>query len=139
MKTIGTILGVIALLLVAGAIGYYVVQRQPVETSEPVVLDEPDSGASITSPLTVRGRAKGTWFFEASFPVVLTDAAGVVIAQVPAQAQSDWMTPEFVPFEATLAFSSQPSGSRGFVVLKKDNPSGLPENDDSRTIPVVFK
>jgi hypothetical protein len=89
--------------------------------------------------LVVTGRARGTWFFEASFPVVLTDSSGNVIAQTPAQAQSDWMTTDWVPFRATLTFPAQKSGQRGFLILKKDNPSGLPQYEDSRQITIYFK
>lgn len=108
-----------------------------------VVLDEPRPGDRISSPLTVRGRARGTWFFEASFPVVLTDWDGRIIAQVPAQATDEWMTTDFVPFEATLNFTV-PAGpgdgtNRGFLILRKDNPSGLPEHDDSREIMIHFE
>lgn len=104
-----------------------------------IVVDSPKAEGSISSPVTITGKARGTWYFEASFPVNILDASGKVIAEVPAQAQSDWMTSEFVPFEATLAFPAQPAGSNGSIVLKKDNPSGLPEHDDSITIPIVFK
>lgn len=103
-----------------------------------VVVDAPLPGATISSPLTVTGRARGNWYFEASFPVVLKTAGGAVLAQAPAQAQGDWMTTDWVPFSVTLTFPSQPSGLAGVLVLEKDNPSGLPQNDDVRTIDVVF-
>lgn len=109
-----------------------------------VILDEPLPESFVSSPLTVRGKARGTWFFEASFPVILTDWDGRIIAETYAQAQSDWMTTEFVPFEATVTFDT-PAGpginqpNRGFLILKKDNPSDLPEFDDAREIMVFFK
>src|SRR3989338_3617253 len=59
-------------------------------------------GDRIGSPLTITGEARGTGFFEASFPVVLTDWDGRIIAQMPAQAQGEWMTTEYVPFSVTL-------------------------------------
>ncbi len=92
-----------------------------------------------TTSLTVAGEALGAWFFEASFPAVLTDWNGKVLAQVPAQAQGDWMKAGFVAFKATLAFPKQVSGSRGYVILKNDNPSGDPARNKSVQIPVVFK
>lgn len=143
MKTSLTILGLVVVLLAAIGTGY-LLMRQPTASPTPtpddtIVITAPMPQAVVSSPLRVAGRARGTWYFEASFPVVLTNASGTVIAQVPAQAQGDWMTTAFVPFEATLTFASQSSGTVGSLILKKDNPSGLPENDDSRTIPVVFK
>jgi hypothetical protein len=93
----------------------------------------------ITSPLTITGQARGTWFFEASFPVVLTDWDGKIIAQGIATAKSDWMTENFVPFEAKLEFTKPVYNNRGTLILKKDNPSGLPQYDQAYEIPVVFK
>jgi hypothetical protein len=49
------------------------------------------------------------------------------------------MTTEYVRFSAALEFTAPAAGSRGTLIFKKDNPSGLPEHDDSREVPVVFK
>lgn len=137
MKTSFLILGLAVLLIAAGAVGYFLTKT---ETSDSmIVIDQPTANARISSPLRVTGTARGTWYFEATFPVQLTDASGALIAQTYAQAKGDWMTTEFVPFESTVTFAAQPSGSRGTLILKKDNPSGLSANDDSRTIEVIFK
>lgn len=98
---------------------------------------EPISGATISSPLTITGKARGTWYFEASFPVKLLDANGNELAVTPAQAQGDWMTENYVPFKAELNFDA-PLTATGTLVLEKDNPSGLPENADELRIPVKF-
>lgn len=95
-----------------------------------------EAGDTVTSPLTVTGEASG-WYFEASFPVRLLDGHGNEIAVAPAQAQSDWMTENYVPFSVTLTFTT-PSTTTGTLVLERDNPSGLPENDESIQIPVQF-
>ncbi|MDP4010297.1 MAG: Gmad2 immunoglobulin-like domain-containing protein [Candidatus Spechtbacteria bacterium] len=97
-------------------------------------LSSPRPNEVIKSPLTITGEARGYWFFEASFPVILTDWDGKIIAQHYAEAQSEWMTEELVPFKATLQFEN-PSwdadfSKRGTLILQKDNPSGLPEHDD---------
>lgn len=109
-----------------------------------ITVDSPKPGDTISSTtITVTGKARGTWYFEASFPVVLTDWDGRIIAQGPAQAQSDWMTQDFVPFKITLNFTKpvagDPAANRGFLILKKDNPSGDPARDQSVEIPVFFK
>lgn len=96
-----------------------------------------NSNQVVTSPLTVGGVARGYWYFEASFPVELRDGNGKILAQGPATARSDWMTEEFVPFSITLTFA-QPTTATGTLILRKDNPSGLPENDDELRIPVRF-
>lgn len=94
-------------------------------------------GDQVSSPLTVTGEARGYWYFEASFPVELLDANGAQMAIKPAQAQSDWMTENFVPFSVTLTYPT-PATATGTLMLRKDNPSGEPQNDDFLAIPVVF-
>ncbi len=91
----------------------------------------------VTSPLMVTGEARGTWYFEASFPVTVRDANDQVLGTGVAQAQGEWMTIEFVPFQVTVSFNTS-STSNGFLVLHKDNPSGLPENDAEVRIPIRF-
>lgn len=95
------------------------------------------SGDIIKSPLTVEGEARGYWFFEASFPVRLLDGNGKQIAIGIAQAQSEWMTTEFVPFKTVLTFAA-PITPNGTLVLEKDNPSGLPEHADELRISIRF-
>jgi len=102
-----------------------------------IKIDSPRPNAKLSSPLTVTGQARGTWYFEASFPVILVDADNNELGRGVAQAQSDWMTEEFVPFKATLEFKT-PATATGMLLLKKDNPSGLPENDNQLTVPVQF-
>lgn len=99
----------------------------------------PQPGSTITSPLTVSGEARGTWYFEAVFPIDVLDAQGNKIGGAYAQADGEWMTTDFVPFTSIpITFTTQPAGSKGTLLLKKDNPSGLPEHDDQLLVPVVF-
>ena len=105
---------------------------------EVIILDAPMPNSTISSPQSVSGQARGWWFFEADFPVEVKDAGGTTIGTGIATAQSPWMTNNFVPFIATVTFPSQPSGSTGTLILHRDNPSGEPANDDSRSIPIYF-
>lgn len=143
MKKTIAIIGI--LLIALFAIWYFLVTKDSV----PVAIDDksglirvnsPKPNEIIKSPLVVTGEARGSWFFEASFPVILTDWDGKMVAQGVAQAQSDWMTADFVPYEAKLIFTVSPSvyNRKGTLILKKDNPSGLPANDASLEIPVFF-
>lgn len=99
----------------------------------------PRAGDAVGSPLTVTGEARGTWFFEATFPVVVVDWDGRIIGESYATAQDNWMTEDFVPFSATLTFVAPTLYNRGAIILQKSNPSGLPEYDDALEIPVIFK
>lgn len=102
-----------------------------------ITVTNVSANQNITSPLVVTGEARGNWYFEASFPVELRDGNGTLIAQKPAQAIGEWMTTSFVPFSVTLSFA-KPSTATGTLILRNDNPSGLPENDRSISIPVRF-
>lgn len=104
-----------------------------------IVVTSPTSGGTVTSPLTVSGRARGPWFFEASFPLVLVDWDGRIIAEGHATADGEWMTEEFVDFTGTVEFEKPTFDTRGTLILRKDNPSGLPEHDDAIEVPVVFE
>ncbi len=98
----------------------------------------PRPGEIIKSPLIATGQARGYWFFEASFPVYILNDKNEIIGVGFATADDDWMTENFVPFSAEVQFD--PKGAKnGFVILKKDNPSGLPEHDDELRIPVKFE
>lgn len=107
------------------------------EKMDLIRIDAPRPNASITSPLVIGGEARGYWYFEASFPIELRDANGNILAQHYATAQGEWMTEEFVPYKAELTFAT-PTTATGTLILRKDNPSGLPENDDALTVPVRF-
>lgn len=96
---------------------------------------EPESGATVESPLRLVGEAPGPWFFEASFPYRLVSAGGEVLATGAATADGDWMTEGMVPFEVTVEFTVS-EATDAVLRLQKDNPSGLPENDASIEVPL---
>ena len=106
---------------------------------ETIRVFAPTPGMVITSPLAIRGEARGSWFFEANAPATLTDANGTVIMSVGLQADADWMTSDFVPFSGQLTFTSPGYGQQGYLIIANDNPSGLPENSKWVKIPVIFK
>lgn len=91
----------------------------------------------ITSPLLIKGVARGSWFFEAVFPIRLVAEDGTLLTSGIAKADSDWKTNAFVPFHAQLIFTSLGHTS-GVVEFQKDNPSGLTQTNDEFTIPVTF-
>lgn len=109
------------------------------EKSDLIKLETPRPNQSVKSPLTVKGQARGIWFFEGSFPIILTDWDGLIIGQGIAVAQGEWMTEEFVPFAAVIEFEAPKYKNNGTLILQKDNPSGLPEHDDALEIPVFFE
>lgn len=103
-----------------------------------IVVAIPSPGSVTGKEFTVVGEARGNWYFEASFPIELQDEAGNVLATGIAQAQSDWMTTDFVPFMADIIAPSEFIGP-AVLVLKKDNASGLPEHDASISFPITVE
>ncbi len=108
------------------------------EKTDLIRIDYPRPNQKISSPLNIAGQARGTWFFEGDFPVILKSADNTVLAETYASAQSNWMTEDFVEFRSELIFT-KPGTAKGLLILKKDNPSDLPENEDALEIPVFFE
>lgn len=103
-----------------------------------VTVTSPAAHATVGHTLVVAGEAPGPWYFEASFPIKVVDKDGNVLGQGPAQAQRDWMIDQLVPFTATITLDPLYHGPATLALLK-DNPSGLPENDDSLEVPIVIQ
>ena len=140
--------GIIALALILLGVYVYkndtlVAETKTVEVGDKsnlIVVTIPEGGRAITSPLTVGGQARGNWYFEGTFPIDVLAADGSVIGKGLATAQGEWMTEEFVPFTGSITSTAPREGMKsGIVLFKKDNPSGLPENEDSLAVPVQFK
>lgn len=109
-----------------------------------IKIASPLPNTIIANQFALTGEARGQWFFEGSFPIFLTNWDGLIIYEGFASARGEWMTTEFVPFSTNVTFTSPyQSGDpdfmkNGTLILKKDNPSDLPELDDALEIPVRF-
>lgn len=117
-----------------GEPSYTNTSEDEIRVSSPVV------GQVITSPFTVTGEARGSWFFEATAPMVVVDWDGRIIGEGYVTAVGDWMTDEFVPFEGEVTFTPDISvSSAGALILQKSNASDLPENDAAVEIAISFQ
>ncbi len=105
--------------------------------SDLIVVNSPKPLDLVSSPLSISGEARGYWYFEASFTVRMVDSNGNVLGEHYATAQEEWMTEDFVSFEAELAFDN-PQTETGILILEKANASGLEEHADELRIPVRF-
>jgi len=123
-------------IVILGIAVYYRLNPAALSSGE-VVIENPAADEIIVSPLMVKGKAKGTWFFEANIRVELLDASGKIITQAPGTAEGEWMTEDFVPFTAEVKFT-KPKTATGTLRIRNDNPSDLPENDKSFDVPVNF-
>jgi hypothetical protein len=103
-----------------------------------IEITNPQTGVEVDSPIEVSGSARGTWFFEATAPVVVTNWDGLIIGEGYIEAQEDWMTEEFVPFAGEITYQLEPNtySATGTVIFKRSNPSGLPENDQALEVTV---
>ncbi len=108
-----------------------------IEKNDLIQVTEPQANQEISTPVLIKGQARGSWYFEASFPIEIQDSNKLTIATGIAQAKADWMTNDFVPFEASVDFE-RPVTKNGYLILKKDNPSGDPDKDDQLILPISF-
>jgi hypothetical protein len=97
-------------------------------TPDMIQVTNPFPGAVTGKEFTLLGKARGGWYFEASFPVEVLDKDGKTLFKAPAQAQGDWMTKDFVPFKLDIKVPDSYIG-KATLVLRNENPSGLPENE----------
>ncbi len=104
-----------------------------------VVIASPLPGAATPRSFTIAGAARGPWFFEANLPIDIKNATGTVLMTIPATAQGDWMTTELVPFSTLVELPADTLPGVYTITIKKDNPSGLPENDGSIEFPVIVQ
>lgn len=107
-------------------------------SADMIVVDYPTPNTIVGKDFTITGKARGTWFFEASFPIHVLDKDGKIITIGIAQAQSDWMTTDFVPFSVDIKIPDSYAGPIT-LVLNKDNPSGLEEHDASISFSITKK
>ncbi|MFH1088657.1 MAG: hypothetical protein V1719_02340 [Patescibacteria group bacterium] len=141
--------GLIVVVVLVVSVGFWLWQyHQPTKvcrynnvdnTVEDICVYNITEAKLIKSPLVLTGEARGYWFFEASFPVEIIDGNSNLLAQGLAQSHGDWMTEALVPFTVDNLKFELPMTTTGTLILKKDNPSGLPANDASLTIPIRFR
>ncbi len=115
----------------------------PAEKVGKIVVSSPLPESTVSgSPITITGRAVGNWFFEASAPVDVVNWDGLIIGQgyVTVDAGYDWMTTDLVPFTGTVSYDASLLApyNYGWIIMKKDNPSGEPALDESLEFKILF-
>jgi hypothetical protein len=108
-----------------------------------IIVNSPLIDSTVSaSPVVIKGRAKGNWFFEASAPVDIVNWDGLIIGEgyVTVDQGYDWMTTDMVPFTGTVSYDAAQLGAYkyGWIIMKKDNPSGEPQFDDSLEFKIFF-
>ena len=112
-----------------------------INVKDRIEVATPRPNQAISSPLLVTGKARGTWFFEATATLLVTDNEENILAKNYIQTAENWMTEDFLDFTGTIEFElpENLSNKNGFVIFQYQNPSGLPKNDAAIKIPVRFE
>ena len=105
--------------------------------SSRVMVTSPQPHTHVGHAFTVAGVAPGPWYFEAQFPVQVRDPKGNIVGRAPGLAAGDWQTDKLVTFTANMQVDATYHGPATLILLK-DNPSGLPENDDAVSFPIII-
>ncbi len=148
-KTIITIVIILAVLIVLGLVfdwgrkvpdtGGNATSTATTTSDSDVIVFSPKENEAVTSPIKILGKAKGSYFFEAVFPINLVDSSGNVISTNHAQAIGDWMVPGFVNFSSEITYDNATNTGRAMLVFKNDNPSGDSARDKYFYVPVILK
>jgi archaellum component FlaF (FlaF/FlaG flagellin family) len=106
-------------------------------------VDSPAINEKVSSPVTVKGTARGSWFFEASAPVDVVNWDGLIIGQgyMTVDEGHSWMTTDYVPFTGTITYDASQLGAydHGWIIFKRDNPSGESKFDRALEVRVLLK
>jgi hypothetical protein len=95
-------------------------------------------GSIVNGKITITGSIKGAYFFEANAVMQLLDANKVVLKSGNITATSNWMTSDPVSFTGTIDATGIPSGA-GYLRIKNDNPSDLPQNDKYIDVSIFYQ
>lgn len=98
---------------------------EELDAQDLITLDSPSPAQVQARKIAISGQARGSWFFEGSFPATITDENGSEIARAAVQARGNWMQDGMVQFEGEISI---PDGMEvpPYVMLKleADDPSG---------------
>lgn len=108
-----------------------------------IIITTPAKDAIITNPVTISGRARGTWFFEGSFPVEIYDEKNKLLASgkarsIPESENVKWATNGYFDFKGEIRFD-RPSINSGYILFRKDDAAGSPGGEKKLyKLPVGF-
>lgn len=104
-----------------------------------ITVTAPVVNTASRSPLRVTGVAPNFWYFEALFDARLEGPGGVVLAEAPAQAQSDWTTEGPVAFVAEFTFTVKEDTPAVVVLTRYRGDPEAAQPGDVVRIPVILQ
>lgn len=107
--------------------------------SELIEITSPEVWATLTSPAMLAWSLPGYRYFEATAPAQVIDSNDLMLWEWYVSAIGERMTESLVPFSWSVVFSMSGSTATTWeVIIRRNNASGMSENDASIRIPVVF-
>ena len=105
-----------------------------------IIISSPVINQKVSNPIPVTGQAQGSWFFEATAPMVVVNWDGLIIGESYIEADGEWMTEDMVSFHGVINYSLPVDSysNSGTLIIHRTNPSGLPEHDAAIEIPIVL-
>lgn len=113
---------------------------EDIETNEDktLILDNFKEGDLLENNAVLQGKIKDNFFFEGSFPIEIRDINNNIIGRSLAKSQTNWMTSDYVEFKTDPITFDKKDNIEGFIIFRKDNPSGLIENDKEIKLKAKF-
>src|SRR5258708_17947617 len=68
----------------------------PAAGNPDIEITVPAPSQRVQNPIIIQGKARGTWFFEGSFPIKVVDANGKVLCTTTSKTTDNWMTTDFI-------------------------------------------
>ncbi|MDQ3536708.1 MAG: Gmad2 immunoglobulin-like domain-containing protein, partial [Bacteroidota bacterium] len=126
-----------AILNISSSINFFEGNTDLLVISGIIQVTSPQPYQQIASPITIMGEAAKAWFNKSEFPVILTDAEYQIMARGNAKSIGKSTNQDFILFELSLDYKN-PLHDNGYIILRRANTSGKPEQDRSIIIPITF-
>gem|GEM_PF-1576516 len=114
-------------------------QSKTFTSQKGVLITLENFNEKLTCPLIIRGAVTGTWFFEAEFQAQIISSETTLANLIARATNENWMTEAPVNFVIEYDCSNCLANTQLQLKLQKNNPSGLPEFDDSVIIPISLE
>jgi len=116
---------------------FYVEEDNHVALKDVIVVKEPKSYDSVTTPFKVEGEAIASWYGEQRLIIKLLDSHNNVLVQKVAFAKGDIKKNKMVEFEAAVSFPAT-DDTRGKLLIEKTSGVDMPGKNGPLVIPVKF-
>ena len=103
-----------------------------------LILNNLKENDLLQTGFIIEGKVKDNFFFEGTFPIEVQDMSGNGLGTLFATSKTDWMTSDYIEFKTEPINFDKKDNTEGYILFKKDNPSGLSENDRTIKLKVKF-